>query len=104
MNKDNFIEEIKQNKNQMYTVALSILKNTEDAEDVVQEALLVAYEKLYTLKDDDKFKSWMMRIVMNKSVDELLREKLTGTCNVPEGFERKFAGQSIRCQAQRLEN
>ncbi len=27
---------------------------------------------------------------MNKSIDEMLREKLTGTCNVPESFERKI--------------
>lgn len=67
MNKDKFIEEIKANRNQMYMVALSILKNTGDAEDIVQEALLVAYEKLYTLKNDDKFKSWMMRIVVNQA-------------------------------------
>lgn len=67
MNKDKFIEEIKTNRNQMYLVALSILKNAEDAEDIVQEALLAAYEKLYTLKSDDKFKSWMMRIVVNQA-------------------------------------
>ena len=67
MNKDKFIEEIKANRNQMYMVALSILKNAEDAEDIVQEALLAAYEKLYTLKNDDKFKSWMMRIVVNQA-------------------------------------
>lgn len=67
MNKDKFIEEIKANRNQMYMVAFSILKNAEDAEDIVQEALLAAYEKLYTLKNDDKFKSWMMRIVVNQA-------------------------------------
>ena len=64
---DKFIEEIKVNRNQMYMVAFSILKNAEDAEDIVQEALLAAYEKLYTLKNDDKFKSWMMRIVVNQA-------------------------------------
>lgn len=67
MDKDKFIEEIKLSKNQMYIVALSILKNNEDAEDIVQEALLLAYEKLYTLKDDNKFRSWMMRIVVNQA-------------------------------------
>lgn len=51
----------------MYVIALSILKNPEDAEDIVQQALLTAYEKLYTLKDDDKFRSWMMRIVVNEA-------------------------------------
>ena len=67
MSIDKFIEEIKVNRNQMYMVAFSILKNAEDAEDIVQEALLAAYEKLYTLKNDDKFKSWMMRIVVNQA-------------------------------------
>lgn len=67
MDKDKFIEEIKLNKKQMYMVAFSILQNHEDAEDVVQEALLAAYEKLYTLKREDRFRSWMMRIVVNQA-------------------------------------
>lgn len=67
MDKNKFIEEITANKNQMYMVAFSILKNHEDAEDVVQDALLTAFEKLYTLKDDDKFKSWMMKVVVNQA-------------------------------------
>ncbi len=67
MDRDKFIKGIKANRNQMYVIALSILKNPEDAEDIVQQALLTAYEKLYTLKDDDKFRSWMMRIVVNEA-------------------------------------
>ncbi len=90
MNKDKFIEEIKRNKNQMYTVALSILKNTEDAEDVVQEALLAAYEKLYTLKEDDKFRSWMMRIVVNQAKMHIRKNShIVYTDNIEDFVEKK---------------
>lgn len=44
-------------------VALSILRNHEDTEDCIQDALRIAFKKLNTLKKDNKFKSWMMRIV-----------------------------------------
>ena len=57
MDRDTFIKGIRENRNQMYVIALSILKNPEDAEDIVQQALLTAYEKLDALKEDDKFRS-----------------------------------------------
>ena len=67
MDRDTFIKGIRENRNQMYVIALSTLKNPEDAEDIVQQALLTAYEKLDTLKEDGKFRSWMMRIVVNEA-------------------------------------
>lgn len=67
MDRDTFIKGIRENRNQMYVVALSILKNPEDAQDIVQQALLTAYVKLDTLKEDDKFRSWMMRIVVHEA-------------------------------------
>ena len=47
--------------------AYSLLKNPTDAEDVVQEALLTAYERLYTLQDEEKFKPWLMKILVNQA-------------------------------------
>ena len=67
MDKDQFIESIRKNKGQMYAVAYSMVHNHSDAEDVVQDALLNAYKKLHTLKDDQKFLSWMMQIIVNQS-------------------------------------
>lgn len=67
MKKDKFIEQIEKYKKQMYVVAYSILKNPTDAEDVVQEALLTAYERLHTLQDEEKFKPWLMRILVNQA-------------------------------------
>lgn len=66
-------------------VALSLLKNHADAEDVVQESILVAYEKLYMLKKDDKFKSWMMRIVVNQAKMQLRKNsRMIVSDDVPE--------------------
>lgn len=82
-----FIEEITENKNQMYMVALSLLKNHADAEDVVQEAILIAYEKLYMLKEDNKFKPWIMRIVVNQAKMYIRKNsKIIYSEDVPEQF------------------
>ena len=73
MKKDKFIEQIEKYKKQMYVVAYSILKNPTDAEDVVQEALLTSYERLHTLQDEEKFKPWLMRILVNQAKMYILK-------------------------------
>lgn len=70
----NFIRLIQENKLGMYRLALSILHNETDAEDAVSETVLKAYEKLDKLKNIDKFKSWIMMILVNQS-RTMLRKK-----------------------------
>ena len=50
----------------MYRTAIAILKNDADAADAMQETALTCWEKLDTLKRDDYFKTWMMRILINQ--------------------------------------
>ena len=69
-----FCDNIKNLENGMYRLSYSILKNEEDAQDAVQEAIYNAYKKLETLKDKRKFKSWIYEIVTNTSF-EILRNK-----------------------------
>jgi RNA polymerase sigma-70 factor (ECF subfamily) len=49
----------------MYKIAISILKNDEDAADAIQETILTCWEKLDTLKENRYFKTWMTRILIN---------------------------------------
>lgn len=42
-----------------------MLKNETDCEDAVQTAILAAYEKLDTLKNEEFFKTWLVRILIN---------------------------------------
>ena len=50
----------------MYGLAVGILKNSEDAEDAIQNALIQAYEHLDDLSVLEKFRPWLMRILANE--------------------------------------
>ncbi len=49
----------------LYRVSMSILKNEQDAEDAVSEAILRAYENLRKLKHEEYFRTWLIRILIN---------------------------------------
>jgi len=49
----------------LYRFALCVMKNKQDAEDVVSEAVLKAYENIGSLKNPDSFKSWIFTITAN---------------------------------------
>lgn len=52
----------------MFNTALRIVKNTAEAEDVMQESFITAFSKLNTFKGSATFGSWLKRIVINKSI------------------------------------
>ena len=52
----------------MYNTAFRIVKNSADAEVVMQEAFLNAFLKLHTFKGEVAFGAWLKRIVINKSI------------------------------------
>lgn len=55
----------------MYNTALRILKNSFEAEDMMQESFLIAFTKLGTFKGEVTFGSWLKRIVINKCLTQL---------------------------------
>lgn len=61
--------------NGMYIVAKRFLKDTADAEDVVQEAFIKAFTKLHQYKAEVTFGAWLKRIVVNKCIDFLKSKK-----------------------------
>ena len=54
-----------------YRVARGVLRNTADAEDVAQEALLCAYRKFDRLRDRNRFRAWLVRITFRLALDRL---------------------------------
>jgi len=52
-----------------YLVALSILGRTADAEDVAQESLLVALERLEECREEARFSGWLFAIVRNRALN-----------------------------------
>ena len=52
----------------MHNVAVRIVKDSAEAEDVMQESFLTAFNKLNTFKGEATFGSWLKRIVINNSI------------------------------------
>ena len=71
-NPDAFAELIHIYKKDLYRVAKSILSNDDDVADAIQETILISYEQLSLLKYPEYFKTWLIRILINKC-NELLR-------------------------------
>lgn len=67
----------------LYNVALKYTGNTFDAEDIVQETYLMAFNKFHQLKDRTRVKPWLLRILRNnflKSCQKIKKQqKLTET-------------------------
>jgi RNA polymerase sigma-70 factor (ECF subfamily) len=54
-----------------YRVARGVLRNSADAEDVAQEAMLRAYRQFERLRDRSRFKAWLVRIAFRLALDRL---------------------------------
>ena len=69
MTKDDFTVQILDMKKTLYHVACGILRSEADREDAVQEAILKAWEKRDSLKNEAAFRSWVTRILVNECYD-----------------------------------
>jgi len=58
-----------------FRVACGVLRNTADAEDVAQEALLRAYRRFDRLRDRGRFRAWLVRITYRLALDRLRSSK-----------------------------
>jgi len=59
----------------MYNVAMRIVKKTDEAEDVMQESMITAFNKLDSFKGEASFGSWLKRIVINNSIVQYKKSK-----------------------------
>ena len=67
---------IEQNTKSMYKVAKAILKNDEDLADALQDTILTCWEKIGTLEKNEFFKTWLIRILINKC-NVIYRQKVS---------------------------
>lgn len=75
MTKETFTKLVLESEKTLYRVSMSMLKNESDCEDAVQTAILTAYEKLGTLKNEEFFKTWLVRILINVCNKQLNERK-----------------------------
>ena len=75
----------KQYSDGMFCVAMRFLKNSDDAEDVLQESFIKAFQRIHQFKGEVTFGAWLKRIVVNGSID-FLKSKHQKTIELDEGY------------------
>jgi len=72
-----FFEKVmNENKGKIFSLGLKILGNKEDAEDLVQDTFMKAYENLHTFKEKSNFSTWLYKVATNCAFLKLREEKL----------------------------
>ncbi|MBW5471742.1 sigma-70 family RNA polymerase sigma factor [Brevibacillus formosus] len=66
---------ITENKQNVYQLAFSYVKNADNALDIVQDSIHKALSSSQTLKSEGSLKAWFYRIVVNTSLDFLRKQK-----------------------------
>ena len=60
----------------MFNTCFRIVNKSLEAEDIMQESFLKAFEKIHTYRSEVSFGAWLKRIVINHSLDELRKKKI----------------------------
>lgn len=73
--KEAFISIINEHLQMMYKVAKTRLSSEEDIGDAIQETILSAYKSICVLKNTSYFKTWLIKILINKCNDIISKNK-----------------------------
>ena len=71
-----FDELVRRHLRAAYAVALAVLGRPADADDIAQDAFLIALEKLDDCRDPARFSGWLVQIVRNRALHALEKRKL----------------------------
>ena len=91
-------------KDMVFSLALKVMKNREEAEEVSQDTFIKAYRSLKSFKGDAKFSTWLYKITYHNcmdrvkkiskkyntdTIDEVVENKISSTDDVLKTIERK---------------
>lgn len=95
LDRERFVAQVTELQETLYRTARSILRNEQDAQDAVQEAVTQAFARLHTLRDPAKFKPWLLRILVNTCYDTCRRRRSTVYL---EAVEETLAAPQSDCE------
>ncbi|MDQ3033280.1 MAG: sigma-70 family RNA polymerase sigma factor [Myxococcota bacterium] len=72
-----------------FAVAYGVLKNKQDALDVVQESFVKVHRHLEGFQGSSSFYTWLYRIVMNLAIDQLRRRKTARPVSYDDAIDRE---------------
>ena len=82
-----FEQLMRRHESRMYSVAIRMCGNREDAQDCVQEAMIRIYRSISGFKGQSAFSTWVYRVTMNTCLDELRRAKRKKASSLDEKLE-----------------
>lgn len=71
-----------------YSVALGVVRNRQDAADIVQDAFIKVHRHIANFQGSSSFYTWLYRIVMNLAIDHLRRNKKARSLDYDDGVRR----------------
>jgi RNA polymerase sigma-70 factor, ECF subfamily len=81
-----------------YRVALRLVGNHHDAQDIAQEALVTAWESLAGFNADSSFSTWLYRIVMRKALNKATRSRSARSLDLLEDLPSPGGGAAERAE------
>ena len=84
-----FMELVKPHQKMVYGMAMSMLKNEHEAEEVAQEALFKGFKNLAQFRGDAKFSTWIVQIALNEARQALRRQKRAAEQSLDAGTEEE---------------
>src|SRR6185436_12696834 len=78
----------------LYAMALSVLRDPDEARDVVQDAFLKAYKALPSFEEKSAFYTWLYRIALNLCIDRARASKRSAKVEFDEQVDREEQGAS----------
>ena len=92
---DAFEALVGRHERQIYTLALRIVQNTHDAEDVTQQAFLSALESLADFREQASFATWLYRIATHAALKTIRKRKGLDTISLEEATEPREGTDEI---------
>lgn len=86
---------VAKHKNLVFSIALKVLNNREDAEEVAQDCFVKAYQSLGTFEKKSKFSTWLYRIVYNAAISKTRKKRLE-TVPMDDYVIQNHTGEEVR--------
>jgi RNA polymerase sigma-70 factor (ECF subfamily) len=92
----------------MFNTSYRIVNNTAEAEDIMQESFIEAFEKLHFFRGEGSFGSWLKKIVINNSINHIRKQKPTTSLDsteteLPDNAEEdKTYSENLFCRLEEI--
>lgn len=85
-----------------YTIALKIVANAEDAQDIAQESFIKAYQQIHQFEGKSKFSTWLYTIVYRTAISKLKENKID-TLSINDALHENYTQDYTLSQLEKMQ-